>query len=150
MTTPTLFSSVAGNPLAAKYEPQGVLAQKFSLTLPAGTTSGAIAGAIRFQKGFTPVGFALKASDMDTATTLVLDVGYVYDSASFTDDTDALANDLTIGQTGASYAWPVAAGLLVGQSFTAEGDGYLTITTGGENVEVAGTVEGVVLFTYNA
>ncbi len=149
MTTPTLFSDVAANAFQAKREPQGVIAQKFSLTLPVSTAAGTNCGLIRFEKGFSLVGLSLKASDMDTATTLVLDVGYIYDSASFTDDDNAFFDDTAIGQTGTSVVWPIAGGLLTGVSFTAEGDGYLSLTTRGESIEVAGTVEGIALFTYD-
>lgn len=150
MALPTVFSDVATNPFVAKSEPQGVIAQKFTVTLPAGLAAGTNIGLIRFQRGFTPVAMAVVATDMDTATTLVLDIGYMYDSASTgTDDTDAFVNDSTIGQSAGSLVWPTAGGLLTGTTFTAAGDGYLSLTTAGENIEVAGTITGTVLFTYN-
>ncbi|MFN7340327.1 MAG: hypothetical protein ACK5VI_04500, partial [Opitutia bacterium] len=58
-------------------------------------------------------------------------------------------NDSTIGQSAGSLIWPTAGGLLTGTTFTAAGDGYLSLTTAGENIEVAGTITGYVLFTYN-
>lgn len=150
MTTPTLFSDVAANPLLAKGEPQGVITQKFSLTLPTTATAGTNCGLIRFQKGFSLVGLSLKASDMDTSTTLVLDVGYLYDdSVTYTEDDNAFFNDIDIGQDAGSVVWPIADGLLTGVSFTAEDAGYLSLTTRGETIEVAGTVEGIALFTYD-
>lgn len=150
MSIPTVFSDVASNPFVAKSEPQGVIAQKFTVTLPAGLAAGTNVGLLRFQKGFTPLAMAVVATDMDTATTLVLDIGYMYDSASTgTDDTDAFVNDSTIGQSAGSLVWPTAGGLLTGTTFTAAGDGYLSLTTAGENIEVAGTITGTILFTYN-
>lgn len=150
MTTPTLFSDVAANPLISKSEPQGVIAQKFVLTLPAASAAGTNCGLIRFQKGFSLVGLSLVASDMDTATTLVLDVGYLYDdSTTYTEDDNAFFNDIDIGQDAGSVIWPIADGLLTGVSFTAEDSGYLSLTTRGEAIEVAGTVTGIALFTYN-
>lgn len=148
MTTPTLFSDVAANPLVAKGEPQGVIAQKFTLTLPASTAADTNCGLIRFQKGFTLVGLSLKATDMDTATTLVLDAGYLYDGTTDEDD-NALFDNLDIGQDAGSVVWPIADGLLTGVSFTATDDGYVSLTTRGEAIEVAGTVTGIALFTYN-
>jgi hypothetical protein len=150
MAIPTVFSDVAVNPFIAKGEPQGVIAQKFTVTLPAGLTAGTNIGLVRFQRGFSPVAMAIVATDMDTATTLVLDVGYMYDSASTGSDVlNAFVNDSTIGQSAGSLIWPTAGGLLTGTTFTAAGDGYLSLTTAGENIEVAGTITGYVLFTYN-
>jgi len=148
MTTPTLFSDVAANAFVAKSEPQGVIAQKFTLTLPLAAAAGTNCGLIRFQKGFSLVGLSLVATDMDTATTLVLDVGYLYDGTTGEDD-NAFFNDSDIGQDAGSVVWPIADGLLTGTSFTATDDGYLSLTTRGEAIEVAGTITGIATFTYN-
>lgn len=148
MTTPTLFSDVAANPFGAKDEPQGILAQKFVLTLPASTAADTNCGLIRFQAGFTLTALALVATDMDTSTTQVIDVGYLYDGTTGEDD-NAFLDDSTIGQTGTSVIWPIAGGLLTGTSFVATGPGYLSLTIRGEAVEVAGTVTGIAQFTYN-
>lgn len=148
MTTPTIFSDVAQNPFQAKGEPQQVTAQKFVLTLPAATAADTNCGLIRFQTGFTLTALAMVATDMDTATTLVFDVGYLYDGTTGEDD-NAFFNDLDIGQDAGSVIWPIADGLLTGTSFVATGPGYLSLTTRGEAIEVAGTITGIAQFTYN-
>ena len=151
MTAPTVFSDVAGtaaNTFCAKYEPQGLLSQQFILTVAAGLVAGTNCGLIRFQKGFSLIRLDLQATDMDTATTQVLDFGYLYDGTSGEDD-NAFINDSNIGQTGTSVVWPVAAGLLCGTSFVATGPGYLSMTIQGETVETAGTVTGIATFTYD-
>ena len=151
MTAPTVFSDVAGtatNTFSAKSEPQGVLAQKFVLTLAAAVAADTNCALIRFQKGFSLTDLSLVATDMDTATTLVLDVGYLYDGTTGEDD-NAFFNDLDIGQDAGSVIWPIADGLLTGTSFVATGPGYLTLTTRGEAIEVAGTVTGIAKFTYD-
>lgn len=148
MTTPTLFSDVAGNPFQAKGEPQQILAQKFVLTLPVATAADTNCGLIRFQAGFTLTALALVATDMDTATTLVFDVGYLYDGTTGEDD-NAFFDNLDIGQDAGSVIWPIADGLLTGTSFVATGPGYLSLTTRAEAIEVAGTVTGIAQFTYN-
>lgn len=152
MTTPTVFSDVAAlagsAPAIAKSEPQGILAQKFVLTLPATTAADSNCGLIRFEKGFSLSALSLVASDMDTGSTLVLDVGYLYDDTTGEDD-NAFFNDLDIGQDAGSRVWPVDDGLLTGVSFVATGPGYLSLTTRGEAIEVAGTVTGIAQFTYN-
>ena len=100
MTAPTVFSDVAGtaaNTFQAKNEPQGVLAQKFILTLDAALAADTDCGLIRFQTNFSLVGLSLVATDMDTATTLVLDVGFLLDGTTGEDD-NAFFDDLDIGQ----------------------------------------------------
>lgn len=151
MTTPTVFSDVAGtaeNKFSAKSQPQHILAQKFELTLAAATAADTNCALIRFEKGFSLTGLGLVATDMDTATTLVLDVGYLYDGTTGEDD-NAFFNDLDIGQDAGSRNWPVDDGLLTGVSFVATGGGYLSLTTRGEAIEVAGTVTGIAQFTYD-
>lgn len=151
MTAPTVFSDVAGtadNTFMAKSEPQGIITQKFILTLAAAVAADTNCGLIRFQKGFSLVGLSLVATDMDTATTLVLDVGYLYDGTTGEDD-NAFFNDLDIGQDAGSRVWPTDDGLLTGVSFVATGAGYLSLTTRAEAIEVAGTVTGIAQFTYD-
>lgn len=148
MTTPTLFSDVASNAFIAKGEPQGVIAQKFTLTLPASTAADTNCGLIRIAPGFTLVGLSLKASDMDAEDDLLLDVGYLYDGTTDEND-DAIFDGIDIGQDAGSVVWPIADGLLTGVSFTAADDGYLSLTTRANAVETAGTVTGIALFTYD-
>ncbi len=151
MTAPTVFSDVAGtaaNTFIAKYEPQGILAQKFVLSVAAGLIAGTNCGLIRFQKGFSLVKLDMVATDMDTSTTQVLDFGYLYDGTTGEDD-NAFINDASIGQAATDVIWPVVGGLLTGTSFVATGPGYLSMTIQGETVEVAGTVTGIALFTYD-
>jgi len=147
MTTPTVFSDVAANANIYKYVETGVIAQKFSLTLAESLAADSNCGLIRFAPGFTLLGLVLDPSDMDTATTLVLDIGYLYDDTTNEDD-NALADNSAIGQTGATLVLPVSGGLT--PFFTAEDYGYVSITTRGEVIEVAGTITGYALFTYDA
>jgi hypothetical protein len=147
MTTPTIFSDVAGNANVYKYRENGVIAQKFSLTLPVSTAADTNCGLVRFVAGATFLGLVLDPSDMDTATTLQFDIGYLYDNTTGEDD-NALADNSTIGQTGATLVLPVSGGLT--PFFTATDDGYLSITTRGEAIEVTGTITGYALFSYDA
>ena len=151
MTTPTLFSDVAGtavNKFTAKSEPQGVIVQKFVLTVPASTTSGTNAGLIRFDTNFSLTGLAIVSADLDTSTNVTLDVGYLYDGTTGEDD-NAFFNALDIAQDAGSRVWPVDDGLLTGVSFVATGPGYLSLTTGGGSTTTAGDVTGIAQFTYD-
>ena len=151
MTTPTLFSDVAGtatNNFIAKSEPQGIIAQKFVLTVPAATASGVNAGLIRFERGFSLTGLAIVSEDLDTATNVTLDIGYLYDDTTGEDD-NAFFNAIDIAQDAGSVVWPIADGLLTGVSFVATGGGYLSLTTGGGATTTAGNITGIAQFTYD-
>lgn len=151
MTTPTLFSDVAGtstNKFIAKSEPQGVIAQKFILTVPASTTSGTNAGLIRFEKGFSLTGLGIVSADLDTGTDVTLSVGYLYDDTTGEDD-NAFLSAIDIAQDAGSVIWPIADGLLTGVSFVATGGGYLSLTTGGGSTTTAGDITGIAQFTYD-
>lgn len=148
MTTPTIFSDVANLPFVAKSEPQGVLAQKAIAAIPASTAAGTNIGMIRFNKGFSLTGLALKSDDLDSGTNVVLDVGYLYDDTTGEDD-NAFFNDIDIAQDAGSVIWPIADGLLTGISFTATGDGYLSITTRTSSTTTAGNITAIAQFTYN-
>ena len=148
MTTPTIFSDVASNPFVAKSEPQGVIALKAIAEIPATTAASTNVGMIRFQKGFSLVGLAIVSDDLDTATNVTLDVGYLYDDTTGEDD-NAFLDDLDIAQDAGSRTWPVDDGLLTGISFVATGDGYLSVTTGGGATTTAGNITVIALFTYD-
>ena len=148
MTTPTLFSDVAANEFQAKSEPQGVIAQQFVLTVPASTAASTNAGLIRFEKGFSLTGLAIKSDDLDSATNVTLDVGYLYDDTTG-EDPNAFLSALDIAQDAGSRTWPVDDGLLTGISFVATGPGYLSLTTGGGATTDAGDITGIVEFTYD-
>lgn len=148
MTTPTIFSDVAVNPFEAKGEPQGVIAQKAIAAVPATTAADTNIGMIRFQKNFSLVGFAIVSDDLDTATNVTLDVGYLYDDTTG-EDGNAFFSAADIAQDGGSLVWPIADGLLTGISFRATGDGYLSVTTGGGTTTTAGNITLIALFTYD-
>lgn len=149
MATPDLFSDVADNAFVAKSEPQGVLAQKAIVTIPAAQAADSIAGMIRFQEGFNLVSLAIVSEDLDSATNVTLDVGYVYDSASLTDDEDAFFDGIDIVQDAGSVVWPIADGLLTGTGFVSEGDGYISVSTKGAVTTDEGDITLQATFTYD-
>lgn len=151
MTTPDIFSDVAGtatNKFTAKLEPQGILAQKAIATIPAATASGTDIGMIRFEKGFSLTGLAIVSADLDTATNVTLDVGYLYDDTTG-EDPNAFLAALDIAQDAGSRLWPVEDGLLTGISFIATGPGYLNVQTGGGATTTAGDITLIAEFTYD-
>lgn len=151
MTTPTIFSDVAGsatNTFEWRSEPQGVLAQKFTLTLPATTAADVNTALIRFDTGFSLTALALSFTDMDAGTDLLFDIGYLYDDTTGEDD-NAFFDNLDTGQAGGSDVWPVVDGLLTGVSFVATGPGWLSATVRANTVETEGTIIGIAQFTYD-
>ena len=148
MTTPTIFSDVAVNEFQAKSEPQGVIAQKAVVTVPAVTVVATNLGMIRFQKNFSLISLAVVSDDLDTSTNVILDVGYLYDDTTG-EDPNAFLDDLDIAQDAGSRLWPVEDGLLTGLSFRATGDGYLSITTAGGSTTTAGDITLIATFTYD-
>ena len=145
MTTPTILSDVAST---APFIPTGVHAQKATVTIPATTAASTNLGLIRFQKGFSLVSLAIKSDDLDTATNVTLDVGYLYDGTTG-EDAAAFLTGLDIAQDAGSRVWPLDDGLLTGVSFTASGDGYISVTTGGGATTTAGNITVIATFTYS-
>jgi hypothetical protein len=145
MTTPTLFAPVASTPNQAKGEPQGVIAQRSAVTIPASTANGVNVALIRFDTGFTLTALALMNGAAGTGATL--NVGYLYDGT--TGEAPAAFFSGQSVATAGSVVWPTAGGLLTGQSFTATGPGYLTVTTGGTVPTGANALNAIVQFTYN-
>lgn len=151
MVTPTIFSDVAANPLVAKVDRSGAVTdQRATVVVPASTAAATVIGMIRFQQGFSPTLIRINAADLDSATTVTLSCGYVYDSgASGSDVLNAFMNVATIAQTGGSFVWPVAGGL-TNQGFTAAGAGYLSISITAGPTTTLGNVVVEASFTYNA
>jgi len=149
MTTPTIFSDAAANAAQARFIPDGVHAQKAIATIPATTATSTNIGMIRFQKGFTLTGLAIVSEDLDTGTSVTLDVGYLYDDTTGEDD-DAFLAAIDIAQDAGSRTWPVDDGLLTGVSFEATGAGYISITTGGGATTTEGDITLIAEFTYDA
>lgn len=153
MTTPTILSDVGSQGTkGARVDRSGAMrSQKAVATIPATTAATTIIGMIPFQKGFTLESFQLKTDDLDTGTTVTLNVGYVYtDNVSFTDAPAAFISANAIAQTGTSLIYPIAAGLLTGTPFIAAGDGYVVLQVQAGPTTTAGTATLNAQFTYDA
>lgn len=147
MTTPSILADTAGN---ARVDRSGaVRSMKAAATVPASTAADTIVGMIRFEKGFSLDQLAVVSEDLDTATNVTLDVGYVYDSASLTDDPDAFFDGSDIVQDAGSVVWPVADGLLTGAGFEAAGPGYVVVQTKGASTTTEGDITVKALFSYD-
>lgn len=151
MTDPTIFSDVAGdatNKFVSRREPQGVLAQQAIATIPAVTVVATNIGMIRFEKNFSLTGLAIVSDDLDTATNVLLDVGFLLDSTTG-EDPNAFLAAIDIAQDAGSRTWPVDDGLLTGISFIASEGGWLSVTTSGGSTTTAGDITLIAEFTYD-
>lgn len=149
MTTPSIFSDVAAARDAKVDRSGAVRSQKAVATIPASTAADTIVGMIRFDEGFSLDQLAIVSADLDTATNVTLDVGFVYDSASLTDNEDAFFDGIDIVQDAGSVVYPVADGLLTGTGFVAEGSGYIVVQTKGASTTTEGDITVKALFSYD-
>lgn len=132
----------------SKGQPQGNTSEHATATVAAGTTTTSTIRMHRFQKGFSPSLLVVKSADLDTGTSVTLNVGVEYDDASLTDDPDYFFAASDIAQDAGSVVWPAADGLNV-EGFSAAGDGYITITPAAGTTITAGAVQTRVTFTYD-
>lgn len=143
MTTPTLFSDVAVNPFIAKSEPQGVIAEQATITVPSGTAQDTVIGMIRFQAGWTLTHLALTSADLGVVT---LDVGYVLDGTTGENEIayfDGIADNT-------DFVWPASASSLnVAELLVAPDDGYLSVSVKGGATSIEGDVKVLAQFTYD-
>lgn len=149
MTTPTIFSDKASNPNLAKYMPQGDLSQSAVAFIPAGTANNTIVGMIRIQPGCTLLGFALHSDNLDTGTSVDLNVGYVYDGTAG-ENGNAYIDQISIPQTGGSNVWPISFARLVGRSPELTDHGYIAVTIVGGSTDTDGNISMIAEFTYDA
>ena len=134
MTTPTYVASGYngddGDFLRCKVDRSGALrSQYFTTSVTAAAASDVVVGLVPFQKGyrFHPNASTVHVTDMDTDSDLTLDFGYVYDDdATYTNDPNAFATQLTTGQTGGLIAFDEHAGL----SWEAEANGWIVMVIG--------------------
>lgn len=145
---PTKFgsSATAANRLAKVDKSGANRTQSVSVSVPSGTASGTVIGLVPFRagaslvRGGTSVHFANIGDGSFTA-----DIGYVYNSASFTDDPDAFAAADTAGRTG-GYA---TLGATAGLTWVAEADGWIAVTTGGSSTDATAAITAQVELTYD-
>lgn len=157
MTTPNIFSTnyTGANPgdyLKAKCDRSGATRMEyFTATIPATTTTSTVVGLVPFRKGarFVQGACQFYIADLDTATNVTFDIGYVYqdnDTATNVNDPDAFASALTTAQTGGLITFDEFAGL----SWVATADGWIALTTGGGSTTVAGAVQGQAVLAYDS
>jgi len=151
MTTPTNlptgYTGTSTDFLHTKVDRDGCARLQYStITITAAATAGTTYGLVPFNKGYRlSYGTRLGTDDLDSASTVTLDIGYTYKTgSSATDDPDAFATALSAQ----------AAGLLTfdektGLSWVAEDDGWITVTIAAGPTTTTGSVNGQFLGVYD-
>ena len=129
MTTPDIFAdgenedSFFHAPSGQGDGPRSVVR---TATVPASTAATTVIGLVPFNKGaIIDYGSALAVADLDTATTVTLDWGFIYDDdTTFTNDPDAFADGDIAGQSAAV----IRPDEIAGATFKAEADGWIAVT----------------------
>lgn len=138
---PTGFQGNYRDFLHAKVDRDGCLRnENVSISIPDNSTAGTSFGLVPFNDGFRLSYGAtrLYVTDLDTATNVTFDIGYLYESTALTSDDDAFASDVTTGQAAGFFTFDEEEGLV----WTAEGNGWIVATLSAGPVTTAGTLTG--------
>ena len=141
MTTPDIFAdgenedSFFHAPSGQGDGPRSVVR---TATIPSGTTAATVIGLVPFNKGaIVDYGSALAIADLDTATNVTLDWGFIYDDdTTFTNDPDAFAAAVATAQTGGVIRPSENAGA----TFKADANGWVAVTTAGGSTDTDGDI----------
>lgn len=153
MTTPavvpTKYAGDDGDYLIAKIDRSGALrSETVSVTVPDASSVGTVVGLVPFRKGarFNYGASSIYAADLDTATSVTLNVGYVYDdNTTYTNDDDAFATLSTAAQAGGFVTFDEVAGF----DFDAEADGWIAVTIAGGATTTEGDIDAQIALTYD-
>lgn len=144
---PTGFAGDATDFTKTKKDSFGAARLQYSaVTVADSSSAGTTFGLIPFNKG-ARLGYGSKyhVSDIDTGTTVTLNVGYLYSDTSLTSDADAFASAVTTGQAGGLISFDEEEGL----SWVAEGDGWIAVEIAAGPVTSAGTIKGQSVIVYD-
>ncbi len=144
---PTEFTGTSQDFNIAKIDRTGAARPQFvTVSVPSGTASGTVVGLVPFRRGATLVRGATSVHIANIGDgSFTADVGFVYQSASFTDDPDAFAAADIAGRTGGFVTLGATAGL----SWVAEADGWIAVTTGGSSTDNTGSIQGQITLAYD-
>lgn len=150
MTTPSILSDVIQERDAKVDRSGAVRSQAAVATVAATTAADTFVGLFRFDKDFSIDHLAIVSEDLDAATNVTIDVGYVYDDdATYTNDPNAFFDGLDIAQDAGSRVWPTDDGLLTGIGFKAEASGYIVAQIKDAATTTEGDISAKVLFSYD-
>lgn len=142
---PTGYAGDGTDFLKVKRDPFGAIRMQYSsITVADNASAGTTYGIVPFQKGFRlSYGSQLYTPDLDTASNVTLNVGYMYESSTAS-DADAFASAVS-GQSAALITFDEEEGL----SWVAEDDGWIVVALAAGPVTTEGTLEAQVLGAYD-
>lgn len=144
---PTGYAAGPTDFLKAKIDRSGAVRQQYTtVTVPSGTTTTTVVGLVPFRKGFSLChgGTQLYVANIGDGSS-TLDIGYTYEDSANTSDPDAFASAITSSQAGGLITLDEFAGL----TWSAVGDGWITVTIGGSTTDASGAIQGQVASTYD-
>lgn len=143
---PSDFAGDGTDFLKVKKDPSGAVRNQYrSVSVADSASAGTVYGLVPFQKGFRfSYASTIHVTDLDTATNVTLNVGYLYDTSTAS-DADAFASAVTTAQTGGFITFDEATGL----GWVAIDDGWLTTSIAAGTVTTAGTIKAEVLGCYD-
>lgn len=135
---PTGFAGDATDFLKVKRDSTGANRTEYkSITVADSASAGTTYGLVPFQKGFRlSYGSAFGTDDLDTASNVTWNLGYLYSDTALTSDADAFASALS-GQASAVLTFDEKAGL----SWVAEGEGWVVAALAAGPVTTEGDIE---------
>ena len=118
----------------------------FTATIPISTLTGVYVGLVPFNKGWKlSYGSKFYIANVGDGS-FTFDLGYLYyDSATGSSQDQAFGTAITTGQAGGLITFDENAGL----SWTALGDGWIVLKTGGSTTDAAGVIEGQAVGSYD-
>lgn len=146
---PTGYSGTTADFLRTKKDTSGAMRLiTGSVSIPATTASTTVVGLMPFNKGMKlGYGSRVYCADLDTATTVTLDIGYTYyDSTTGTSDPNAYVAASTAPQSGGMIEMTDVAGM----PDTMEADGWVTATIGAGATTTTGSLTFNLSFAYDA
>ena len=143
---PTGFAGDYTDFLKVKRAPDASLRLKYAtIDVADNATAGTTYGLVPFQKGFR-LSYAsrLYTTDLDTASNVTWNVGYMYEDTSLTSDADAFISAIS-GQSAGLMTFDEEEGLV----WVAAGDGWITAALAAGPVTTAGSVSGQFVGCYD-
>lgn len=143
MTLPTLYPTgylgTTNDFLHTKVDRSGAIrSMRGSVSIPNGTLTAVVVGLAPFNKGESlNYGSRIYAADIDTASAVTLDIGYVYsDNTTYTNVQDAFVAASTAGQAGGMIEMTSLAGM----TWSAAADGWICATVRAASTGATGSL----------
>lgn len=144
---PTGYAGDDTDFLKVKRDPSGALRLQYKvITVGDASTAGTTFGLVPFQKGFrlSYGGTKLYVDDLDTATNVTINYGYLYETDT-TSDADAFGSAITTGQAAGFVTFDEEEGM----SWVATDNGWIVAALAAGPTSTEGTIEAQIVGCYD-